>query len=103
MTQGGNSLHFFYDASNKPAIVDFNGTKYAYVHNLQGDIVAILDSNGSVVVQYKYDAWGRIINGESGELTLTFTLDQMKKHHWNVWMYPERLREDRCIPLPWME
>ena len=42
-------------------------------------------------------------NGESGGLTLTFTLDQMKDHHWNVWMYPERLREDRCIPIPWLE
>ena len=62
MTQGSNELHFFYDASSKPAIVEFNGTKYAYVHNLQGDIVAILDSNGAVVVQYKYDAWGRPIS-----------------------------------------
>ena len=62
MTQGSNNLHFFYDASNKPAIVDFNGTKYAYVHNLQGDIVAILDSNGNKVVEYKYDAWGKPIS-----------------------------------------
>lgn len=29
--------------------------------NIQGDIVAILDSNGTAVVQYKYDAWGRQI------------------------------------------
>ena len=62
MTQGSNSLHFFYDASNKPAIVEFNDTKYAYVHNLQGDVVAILDSAGNIVVQYKYDAWGRQIS-----------------------------------------
>ena len=62
MTQGSNNLHFFYDASNKPAIVEYNGTKYAYVHNLQGDIVAILDSNGTKVVEYKYDAWGRPIS-----------------------------------------
>lgn len=62
MIQGSNSLHFFYDASNKPAMVEFNGTKYAYVHNLQGDIVAILDSTGSAVVQYKYDAWGKPVS-----------------------------------------
>ena len=29
---------------------------------MQGDIVAILDSNGAVVVQYKYDAWGNPIS-----------------------------------------
>ena len=70
MTQGSNNLHFFYDASNKPAIVEYNGTKYAYVHNLQGDIVAIVDSNGTAVVQYKYDAWGRPIS-KTGSLANT--------------------------------
>ncbi len=53
MTQGSNDLHFFYDAQGKPAIVVFNGTPYSYVKNLQGDIVAILDSNGTAVVEYK--------------------------------------------------
>ena len=37
LIQGNDKLHFFYDASNKPAIVDFNDTKYGYVQNLQGD------------------------------------------------------------------
>ena len=59
MTQGSNELHFFYDAQNKPAVVVYNGTPYSYVKNLQGDIVAILDSTGSIVVEYKYDAWGK--------------------------------------------
>ena len=43
-------------------MVVYNGTAYAYVKNLQGDIVAILDSTGTAVVQYKYDAWGRQIS-----------------------------------------
>ena len=30
--------------------------------HLQGDIVAIFDSNSAAVVQYKYDAWGRQIS-----------------------------------------
>ena len=51
LTQGNHNLHFFYGASNKPAIVDFNGTKYGYVQNLQSDIGQIIDSNGTVVVQ----------------------------------------------------
>ena len=58
MTQGGNELHFFYDAQNRPAVVVYNGVSYAYVKNLQGDIVAILDENGNTVVSYGYDAWG---------------------------------------------
>ncbi len=70
MTQGSNELHFFYDAQNKPAVVVFNGTPYSYVKNLQGDIVAILDSNKNVVVNYVYDAWGRPIKKE-GSLVAT--------------------------------
>ena len=37
-TNGKNNLHFFYDARNKPAVVTFNGTAYAYLYNLQGDV-----------------------------------------------------------------
>ncbi len=54
-----DNLHFFYDSQSRPAKVRFNGTIYTYVHNLQGDIVGILDSNGNLVVEYKYDAWGK--------------------------------------------
>ena len=52
-------MHFFYDAQSCPAMVEFNGAVYSYVHNLQGDIVGIVDSAGSLVVEYKYDAWGK--------------------------------------------
>ena len=28
-------MHFYYDAQGWPAMADFNGTKYHYLHNLQ--------------------------------------------------------------------
>ena len=62
LKQGNNNLHFFYDASGKPAVVDYNGTKYAYQHNLQGDIMEIVDASGNVVVEYNYDAWGAVLS-----------------------------------------
>ena len=86
MTQGSNSLHFYYDASNKPAIVEFNGTKYAYVHNLQGDIVAILDSNKNVVVSYVYDAWGRPINCSG---IMASTLGKINPFRYRGYVYDE--------------
>ncbi|MGI6173515.1 MAG: hypothetical protein ACOYI8_06380 [Christensenellales bacterium] len=36
-----DELHFFYDAQSRPAKVEFNGIIYTYIHNLQGDIVAL--------------------------------------------------------------
>ena len=41
--------------------MEYDNAMYRYVHNLQGDIVAIVDTNGNAVVEYKYDAWGKPI------------------------------------------
>ena len=70
MTSGTDELHFFYDAQNRPAVVVYNGTAYAYVKSLQGDIAAILDENGNTVVSYGYDAWGAPLRC-TGELAET--------------------------------
>ena len=86
MKKGNDELHFFYDASNKPAIVEYNGTKYAYVHNLQGDIVAILDNGGNIVVQYKYDAWGRPINCSG---SMANTLGKINPFRYRGYVYDE--------------
>ena len=58
-------MHFFYDAQSRPAMLEWNGERYTYVHNLQGDVIAILDSNGVKVVEYSYDAWGRCLSTTS--------------------------------------
>jgi len=70
MTRESDELHFFYDAQNRPAVVVYNGVPYAYVKNLQGDVIAILDAAGNVVVSYVYDAWGAPI-GKSGSMAET--------------------------------
>ena len=49
-------VHFLYDVQSRPAFVEYNGTKYRYVYNLQGDIVGIVDTAGVLVVEYKYEA-----------------------------------------------
>ena len=49
----------------------YNGQKYFYRKNLQGDIVAILDECGCTRGTYEYDAWGNIIwQGGSELLTI---------------------------------
>ena len=61
MTVGSDKLYFAYDTSGTPLSVAYNGTNYYYVTNLQGDVVAILNNTGAVVVQYTYDAWGKLL------------------------------------------
>ena len=58
MTVGSNMLNFAYDASGMPMMVTYNGTNYYYIVNLQGDVMGIVDSTGTLVVYYTYDAWG---------------------------------------------
>lgn len=42
--------------------VTYNGTNYYYATNLQGDVTAILNTSGTAVVTYTYDAWGNILS-----------------------------------------
>mgnify|MGYP000004968495 FL=1 len=86
MTSGTDELHFFYDAQNRPAVVVYNGTAYAYVKSLQGDIVAILDENGNAIVSYGYDAWGAPI-GKSG--TFAETLGTLNPFRYRGYVYDE--------------
>ena len=86
MTHGADELHFFYDAQNRPAMVVYNGTAYAYVKSLQGDIVAILDENGNAVVSYGYDAWGAPLwcTGELAE-----TLGKVQPFRYRGYVFDE--------------
>ena len=52
-----NGLEYLYDNTGVFA-VKYNNATYFYRKNAQGNIVALLDSSGNVVVQYVYDAWG---------------------------------------------
>ncbi|MBR5323081.1 MAG: hypothetical protein IKU48_06010 [Clostridia bacterium] len=45
-------------------------TDYYYIHNLQGDVIGIVDTNGTKVVEYTYDAWGKIL-ATTGTLATT--------------------------------
>ena len=70
MTKGSDTLFFHYDEKGTPIMMRLNGTPYTYVKNLQGDIVGLIDSTGALVVEYKYDAWGKPIY-EAGSLLST--------------------------------
>ena len=38
--------------------------EYFYIRNLQGDIIGLIDKNGTEVVSYTYDTWGKPISIE---------------------------------------
>ena len=76
----------YYDGQGKPALVSHNGVTYSYLYNLQGDVIGLVDSAGSLVVEYKYNAWGSII-GRAG--SLAETLGKLNPFRYRGYVYDE--------------
>ena len=53
---------YSYDANGQLISVNYNGTEYYYLRNGQTDIVGLMDGSGNRVVEYTYDAWGKLIS-----------------------------------------
>ena len=81
-----DKLHFFYDAQSRPAKVSYNGVLYTYVHNLQGDVVGLLDNSGNLVVEYKYDAWGKLLSTTG---SMADTLGKRNPFRYRGYVYDE--------------
>ena len=65
---------YSYDANGDVVSVNYNGTEYYYLRNGQTDIVGLMDASGNRVVEYTYDAWGKLIS-TSGTLASTLGAD----------------------------
>ncbi len=60
-------MDFVYDESGRPLALLYsaNGTDfttYYYILNLQGDVVKLIGTDGTVAASYTYDAWGNILS-----------------------------------------
>lgn len=67
-----DGLEFFYDMTGLSSF-KYNASMYFYRKDIQGNIIAILDSLGKVVVQYSYDAWGKCsVTATSSYTTIAF-------------------------------
>ena len=54
---GSTSPHFAYDELG-PMSVTHDGAEYFYLKNAQGDVTGLVNSSGTQVVAYTYEAWG---------------------------------------------
>ena len=75
---GNKSLEFVYDDGNQPFAMIYNdgstSTLYYYVLNAQGDVIALLNANGTLAASYNYGAWGNYsVHGADGKKTTDAT------------------------------
>jgi RHS repeat-associated protein len=61
-TNGTDNIHYTYESSDNLVSMNLNGTEYYYIRNAQGDIIGLIDSNGTQVANYTYDTWGKLIS-----------------------------------------
>ena len=64
-SDGDNTWYFQYDTNGSPLGFVLNGIQYFYITNQMGDILAITDTEGSIVGNYEYDAWGKVLTADT--------------------------------------
>ena len=84
MTAGDKHMYFAYDANGTPMSIVYSGTVYYYVTNVQGDVIALVDSTGAEVVSYSYDAWGKPLE-TTGTLKDTLGVDNPLRYRSYVY------------------
>ena len=62
-----DTLWFMYDSDGTRVGFTYHDDAYYYMKNTQGDVTGIVDSNLNVVVEYSYDAWGKLIETTGSE------------------------------------
>ena len=83
-----NGLEFIYDNSGVIG-VKYNNAQYFYRRDAQGNIIAIIDSNGNIVVQYNYDAWGnhKVLNASGVEIVTVNDIGNLNPFRYRGYYY----------------
>ena len=89
MTRNNVVMRFSYGTDGRPLVISYNDTPYYYITNLQGDVVAIVNSSGTTVVKYVYDAWGRLLSTTG---SMANTLGQYNPLRYRGYIYDQETR-----------
>lgn len=83
-TTGVDNIHYTYTANGSLLSMNYQGQEYYYIKNVQGDIIGLYDKDGTQVVSYTYDTWGKIIAIDG---TLKDTLGKDNPYRYRSYRY----------------
>ena len=63
-------LWYNYDGNGQLTSVEYDGNKYLYKVNQMGDVLGLYNTAGALVVKYRYDAWGKLLEVKTGNGTV---------------------------------
>lgn len=69
-TDGTTTLYFLYDSVGEIIGFKYSGNNYIYIKNSTNDIVGIADTDGNIIANYAYDAWGKVISITGSNATI---------------------------------
>ena len=83
-----NGLEYLYDNAGVFAVKNGEST-YFYRKDAQGNIIALIDSSGNVVVQYVYDAWGNhaVLDANGNDLTESSHIGVLNPFRYRGYFY----------------
>ena len=92
-----DGLEFIYDLQGLAGVVDNSDSTiktYFYRKDAQGNIVALLDKNGAVVVKYVYNAWGehKVLNPDGTENTSASFIGNINPFRYRGYYYDKALK-----------
>ena len=92
-----DGLEFIYDLQGLAGVVDNSDSTiktYFYRKDAQGNIVALLDENGAVVVKYVYNAWGehKVLNPDGTENTSASFIGNINPFRYRGYYYDKALK-----------
>ena len=79
-------MDFYYDESGNLLGFQYNNADYYYIKNVQGDIIGIIDANGTEVVSYEYDTWGKLLETSGTQAT---TIGKLNPFRYRGYCYDE--------------
>ena len=93
-----NGLEFFYDFEGIAAC-KYNNQLYLYITDGQGNVIALIDSNGNEVVQYWYDAWGnhKVVDNNGNEITAPNHIGNLNPFRYRGYFYRLKFMTKREI------
>lgn len=73
------------------SIFELDGVTYYYVRNLLGDVTGVIDTSGSLVAQYTYDSWGKVLSTTGSMANTVGTLNPIRYRIEKSGFSPKRI------------
>lgn len=91
---GTNKVFYLYDENGLIYGLIWNGSKYFYKRDLIGEIIDIIDCDGTAVVTYEYDPYGKLMSTTG---TLASTLGKINSVLYKAYIYDHESGLYYCI------